>query len=95
MFSIQKLIVFAIIIAALWLGFRLVSNMDKKRKAEERQAGRVRSSWFSRFGRRDRVDAPGASRSAASEVELAACPHCGAYVPIGDTKHTCQKPPAA
>ena len=99
MFSIQKLVVFAIIVAALWLGFRLVSNMDKKRKAEERQAGRVRSSWRDRFARRGPRIGGGSGGQAAAQVEMKACPQCGDYVPASGAKACgkpgCPYPPAA
>lgn len=97
MFSIQKIVVFAIIIAALWLGFRLISNMDKKRKAEERQAGRVRSSWRDRFTRRGEAQRGGGAT--AGQVEMAACRQCGDYVPASGAKACgkagCPYPPAA
>lgn len=101
MFSIQKLIVFAIIIAAIWLGFRLVSNMDKKRKSEERHVRNARPSWRERFtGRGSAGGAAGGSRgTVAGQVEMKACPHCGDYVPaVGARscgKANCPYSPAA
>jgi uncharacterized protein len=76
MFSVQKLAVFAIIIAALWLGFRLVGKMDKGRKEAER---RVRPSWRHRlFAGRSRA---GASRDGnLADVDMVACRVCGDYV---------------
>ena len=38
MFSMQKIIVFALICAALWLGFRFVGNAARRQKMEERMA---------------------------------------------------------
>ena len=97
MFSIQKIVVFAIIIAALWIGFRLVSNMDKKRKAEERQSRRARVSWRDRFMRRGDTHAGGGAT--AGQVEMAACRQCGDYVPAAGAKACgkagCPYPPAA
>ncbi|MEM7121758.1 MAG: hypothetical protein AAF563_10810 [Pseudomonadota bacterium] len=97
MFSIQKIVVFAIIIAALWIGFRLVSNMDKKRKAEERQSRRARVSWRDRF--RGRGQPQGGAGRTAGQVEMAACRQCGDYVPAagakGCGKADCPYPPTA
>ena len=91
MFSVQKLAVFAIIAAALWLGFRLVGRMDKKRKDEER---RVRPSWRHRFfGTSSRGRAGAGQRRAdnLADVDMVACRVCGDYVASSGAK-SCGKP---
>jgi uncharacterized protein len=76
MFSVQKLVVFAIIVAALWLGFRLIGKMDKGRKEAER---RVRPSWRHRlFG--GRTGAAARRGDNFADVDMVACRVCGDYV---------------
>jgi uncharacterized protein len=70
MFSIQKLAVFVLIVAAIWLGFRLIGSMDRRRKDEARRA---RPSWRDRFIRRG-------GQGDRADVDMVACKACGAYV---------------
>jgi|GEM_PF-148100 len=81
MFSIQKIAVFIIIIAVVWLGFRFVGNLEKQRKAQERL---TRPSWRDRFRRSARKTgaqrAKEAGHEAAVEVEMVPCRVCGDYV---------------
>jgi len=73
MFSIQKLAVFALIVAAIWLGFRLIGSMDRRRKDRER---RTRPSWRDRFMR----GGGQGSQADLADVDMVACKACGAYV---------------
>jgi len=87
MFSFQKLAIFAIILAVLWLGFRFVGNLEKKRKAEERL---TRPSWrerFSRGGRKPGVEkARAGAREPVGDVDMIACRVCGDYVAAAGAK---------
>ena len=67
MFSLQKLLVFAAILAALWLGFRFVRNLERQQKERER-AGRRKRTWF------------GLGPRPAGEVEMQSCPACRNWV---------------
>jgi uncharacterized protein len=85
MFSIQKLAVFALIAAAIWLGFRLVGKLDKRRREDERAARPARrGGLFRRSG-------PPADAGTAAEVDMVACKVCGDYVPARGAK-SCGRP---
>ena len=77
-FSLQKLIVLALIVAAVWYGFKWVTQAQRIREGErkpgERSLGeRLRKSMRSKTGTAD-----------TGEVEeTEKCPVCGAYVPVG------------
>ena len=78
-FSLQKLIVLAGIIGAVWYGFKLVSRLDAARKADARVSGE-RKPKRGPFGRW-RAQTP-----ARSDTEdMVQCPTCGAYVAAGNT----------
>ena len=86
-FSIQKLLVLAGIIGAVWYGFKLVGRLQQARDAQEKaggQAARTAKSgnlgdhlrdWMS--GRKDGAQASG------KVEDLVPCPKCGAYVAPG------------
>ena len=64
-FSFVKLVLLAVIVAAVWLGFRYMSRMDA-----------IRRSLREELARRQRSGA-----TPAKEVEdLVKCARCGAYV---------------
>ena len=100
MFSFQKIAVFVVIIAVIWLGFRFVGNLEKQRKAQERL---TRPSWLERFrrsaSRTGAARAREAGRDATAEVEMVACRVCGDYVAgVGARscgRVDCPHPPAA
>ena len=76
--SLQKLIVLALIIAAVWYGFKWVGRAqrirDGERKKGERSFGeRLRKSMREKTGTADAGD--------VEETEK--CPVCSAYVPVG------------
>lgn len=81
MFSVSKLAVFAIIAFALWLGFRFVGNLDRKRKMEERAAKpSLRERLRGSASRAGKVRAKEAAREPVAEVDMVACRVCGDYV---------------
>jgi uncharacterized protein len=64
-FSLTKLVLLGVVIAALWLGFRYMSRVEAIRRSLREELSRRRN--------------PGATP--AKEVEdLVKCAHCGAYV---------------
>ena len=71
MFSLQKLAVFALVVAGLWLAFRFVSHLERRRHMQERLApGGARRRRF-RLWRTARAD---------DDLEMDACSRCGAFV---------------
>ena len=77
-FSIQKLLVLAAIIGAVWYGFKLVGRLDQARKADARGTDRKRAtgrSWWP--GKRDREEKGGAQVEAQ---DMVLCPRCKTYV---------------
>ncbi|MEQ8354369.1 MAG: hypothetical protein RH942_02430 [Kiloniellaceae bacterium] len=78
--SIQKLIVLAAVVAAVWYGFKFLGRLQRARKAEAKL--------------REGEDAKPARKAAAREKasggggqveDLVPCPSCGAYVRAGST----------
>ncbi len=96
MFSIQKLAVFAVIVAAIWLAFRYVGNLEKTRKARDRLA---RPGWRERFRRRRGARKKAAAREPAGDVEMVVCGTCGDYVAAAGARAcgraACPYPPSA
>jgi len=81
MFSMQKIIVFALICAALWLGFRFVGNAARKQKMEERQTRpTLRERMRRSAGSPGSMRAREAAREPVAEVDMVACRVCGDYV---------------
>ena len=73
-FSLQKLLVLAAIVTAVWYGFQWLSRIDRQRKAERepRAGGGARKSRWRRGGSEAaRTDEP---------EDMVRCPGCGAYV---------------
>jgi uncharacterized protein len=65
-FSLQKLLVLAVIIAAIWYGFKWVGRLDKNRKDRLRE---------------DKGGAGGASDGdTGGDQDLTECALCGTYV---------------
>ena len=72
-FSLQKLLVLAAIVGAVWYGFKLVSRLQEARKLEqESKAGKPRKA----AGR----GAGGAKTTAATAEDMVQCPVCQTYV---------------
>ena len=72
-FSLQKLLVLAAIIAAVWYGFKFVGRLQDQRQADAKL--RARGAGRPRAGGR------GADAAEPPEVEeMVECPVCQAYV---------------
>ena len=81
MFSMQKIIVFALICAALWLGFRFVGNAARCQKMEERMAKpTLRERMRRSAGSPGSMRAREAAREPVAEVDMVPCRVCGDYV---------------
>jgi len=75
-FSLQKLLLLAAIIAAVWYGFKFVARLQDARDAD---AGKSRRPPRRAAGARTAKRAGG---DAAEDVEdMVQCPVCDAYVP--------------
>ncbi len=70
-FSLQKLIVLAAVIAAVWYGFKFIGRLDQARK----QAERASPAAVGRKGRAARPRDP-----APAAEDMVRCDACGAYV---------------
>ncbi len=74
-FSIQKLLVLAAIVAAVWYGFKFVGRLDRARKAEAK----------SRTGSSGKTAGSAARRQAEPDPQaedMVLCEVCEAYVPV-------------
>ena len=81
-FSIQKLILLAAVVAAVWYGFKFLGRLQETRKAE----AKLREGKESKPARKTE------GSKADGEVEdLVQCPSCGAYVRAGSTCSCGQK----
>ena len=72
-FSLQKLLVLILVIAAVWYGFKYLSRLDAKRKTESKL--RERGGGTAARG--------GSATPAATETDaedMVQCPTCRAYV---------------
>ncbi len=72
-FSLQKLLVLAAIVGAVWYGFKLLSRLHEARKLEES----ARAGKQPRAARRGAGGAPSPAEGAEDMVQ---CPVCGTYV---------------
>ena len=75
-FSIQKLLILAAIIGAVWYGFKIVGRLDQARKAETRvrDGKAAKSGWWPSRG-------AGGGEAKAEAEDMVQCPTCQAYVP--------------
>jgi uncharacterized protein len=82
-FSIQKLLVLAAVIGAVWYAFKFVGRLQQARDAEAKGGGAKRAKtgnlgdqlrdWLGGKGKGD-------AGSAGQAEDLVPCPKCGAYV---------------
>lgn len=72
-FSLQKLLVLALIIAVVWFAFRYLGRVQSQRKAEAKAARKVQRRGRWSFGR-DPDEDMGAE-------DMIACRVCSSYVP--------------
>ncbi len=76
-FSIQKLLVLAAIVLAVWYGFKFVGRMQQVRDAEAKAARGAKRG----LGDQVRDWVAGRTSGADGEAEdMVKCPKCGAYV---------------
>ena len=79
-FSIQKLLVLAGIIGAVWYGFKLVGRMKETRDAQARAGSSAKSGNLGDQVRDWVANRKGGGESAGATEDLIECPKCGAYV---------------
>ncbi len=85
-FYLQKLLVLAAVIAAVWYGFKFVGRLQDAREAEQK----LRASGT----RQPKARGRWAKRPAAPEAEaedMVECPVCQAYVPARGASR-CERP---
>lgn len=82
-FSLQKLLVLAAIVAAVWYGFQWLSRLDRQRKAE-------RQPHVGGAARASRRRGTGPAKTDEPE-DMSRCPGCGAYV-VAKTACSCGWP---
>jgi len=68
-FSIQKLLILAAIIAAVWYGFKYIGRLDESRKAD----AKLREAQKTSNDKKER-------RSVEETEDMVQCPVCSAYV---------------
>ncbi|KAA0598181.1 hypothetical protein FZ942_03580 [Azospirillum lipoferum] len=88
MMSLSKILLLALVIGAVWFGWRWVNRVQeigRSRNAARRQDGPHQSGPH-QSGRRDAASGGTSSRSAGASVptmeaeDMEKCPECGAYV---------------
>jgi len=79
-FSIQKLLVLAAIIGAVWYAFKFIGRMQQVRDAEAKAAGRAKRSSFGDQLRSWVTGRKGGGDAGGEPEDLVPCPRCGAYV---------------
>ena len=80
-FSIQKLLVLAAIIGAVWYAFKYVGRLQQSRDAEAKAGGGAKRSTLGEQLRDWVGGKPGGDGGSAGATEdLVQCPKCGAYV---------------
>lgn len=80
--SIQKLIVLAAVVAAVWYGFKFLGRLQQARKEE----ARLRESQGGKPARKGSGKKPAKEEGKERQVEdLVQCPSCGAYIQAGST----------
>jgi uncharacterized protein len=76
--SIQKLIVLAAVVAAVWYGFKFLGRLQQARKEE----AKLREG---KNGQPAKKAGEAAQRPGDAIEDLVPCPSCGAYVRAGST----------
>ena len=89
-FSIQKLLLLAAIIGAVWYGFKLIGRLDQARKAEGRLRDGGKPSKPAWWPGRDTTGA-GGGQSPVEAEDMVQCSVCQAYVPARGAK-ACGRP---
>ncbi len=73
-FSLQKILVLAAVIAAVWYGFKWISRLQEVRDAQEGGKPKKKRRWPG-TARRAKEEPP-----ASAAEDMTACPVCGTYV---------------
>jgi len=81
--SIQKLIVLAAVVAAVWYGFKFLGRLQEARK-EEARLHEKRGGKPARKAEAPKGGSQGGSQGGQVE-DLVQCPSCGAYIQAGTT----------
>jgi len=76
--SIQKLIVLAAVVAAVWYGFKFLGRLQEARKAEAKLRKADGARPARQAGAHDK-----AAKTAGEVEDLVPCPGCGAYIQAG------------
>ena len=80
-FSLQKIMVLAGIIGAVWYGYKLVGRMKEARDAEQAAKGGGRSpGGFAEGLKRWSSRSRGPAKSGGGAEEMVQCKVCGTYV---------------
>lgn len=79
-FSIQKLLVLAAVIGAVWYGFKFIGRMQQVRDAEAKAAGGAKRASFGDQLRDWVTGRKGGGDTVGEAEDLVPCPRCGAYV---------------
>lgn len=82
--SIQKLIVLAAVVAAVWYGFKFLGRLQKQREEEAKLHARKDARAAKK---KSPKETSGGGRGGQVE-DLVQCPSCGAYIQAG-TKCDC------
>ena len=85
--SLSKLILLAIVIAAVWYGFKWIGRVDKMRKEA---AARDRVDQKKRAGEADRASTAPMPAASGGAEDMVSCRSCGTYV-LASAARNCDK----
>ena len=77
--SIQKLIVLAAVVAAVWYGFKFLGRLQEQRKAE----AKLHEGKGAKSARKSTASQDAAKSKGGQVEDLVQCPACGAYIQAG------------
>ncbi|MDX1737922.1 MAG: hypothetical protein R3261_06770 [Alphaproteobacteria bacterium] len=84
-FSLQKILVLALVVAAVWYGFKYIGRLQRVERGERRKDDMTMSERM-RKATRERT---GKSQDGVIE-DTVKCNRCGAYIPVG-TECSCKR----
>ncbi|MTI08291.1 hypothetical protein [Curvivirga aplysinae] len=77
-FSLQKIIVLGLLIAAVWYGFKYIGRLQRVDRGERKKGERTMG---------ERIRKAARERSGVTDAEIIEdtekCPRCGIYIPVG------------
>ncbi len=79
-FSIQKLLVLAAVIGAVWYGFKFVGRLQQARDAEAKAGGGAKGGNLGDHLRDWVAGRKGGANAGGEAEDLVQCPKCGAYL---------------